>query len=94
MERAVLLESTDFKERVKSMTISSLMRSRAVLDAQISETPISIEKPHAAKWAVEERILSYRATTLGALRKQLRVLADRARDGIDVARDLERLVRP
>jgi hypothetical protein len=90
----VLLESTDFKERVKSMTISSLMRSRAVLDAQISETPISIEKPNAAKWAVEERILSYRATTLGALRKQLRVLADRARDGIDVARDLERLVRP
>jgi hypothetical protein len=55
------------------MTISSLMRSRAVLDAQISETPISIEKPLAAKWAVEERILSYRATTLGALRKQLRV---------------------
>jgi hypothetical protein len=77
------------------MTISSLMRSRAALDTQISETPIeaSIDKPPAAKWVVEERILSYRATTVGALRKQLSVLADRARHGIDVARDLERLVR-
>jgi hypothetical protein len=46
------------------------------------------------RWALEETILSCKATTLDAIKEQIRILAARAHDLDDgVAEDLERLAR-
>ena len=43
------------------MTIDSLMKDRAALDAQIEATPIdqSIDETHERRWAVEELDAQY-----------------------------------
>jgi hypothetical protein len=75
------------------MTITDLMQTRAAIDATIAETPIdvSIEDSFGRKWVVEQAILSCTALTVDDLKAQIKILAGRARDGLDVADELARL---
>jgi hypothetical protein len=81
------------------MTIANMMQDRAALTAQLDAIPDDLasepafKETFARRWAVEESILAHQAVTVAELRAQHATLAARARDGGDVARDLERLAR-
>jgi hypothetical protein len=77
------------------MTIDNLMQDRAALTAQIEaiQPDQSIDETFRRRWQLEEVILGCHAMTIDEIKVQLRILADRARDGADVALDLERLAR-
>ncbi len=70
------------------------MEGRAALTAEIDAIPLgqSIDEVFQRRWAVEESVLSCKATTIDELKAQLKILAARAADGADVADDLARLV--
>jgi hypothetical protein len=87
--------------RKRKMTnITAMMERRAEITAELDVIPEDIaheaefNETFAKRWAVEETILSCKATTIDAIKEQIRVLAARARDVDDaVAEDLERLAR-
>jgi hypothetical protein len=76
------------------MNISTLMQDRAAIDAQIEARPSDLSHEQEFKGAlqIEETILSCRAVTIADRAMQIKILAGRARDGVDVADDLERLL--
>jgi hypothetical protein len=80
------------------MNISTLMQDRAAIDAQIEARPSDLSHEQEfkgafdRKWQIEETILSCRAVTIADRAMQIKILAGRARDGVDVADDLERLL--
>jgi hypothetical protein len=81
--------------------ITAMMERRAEITAELDAVPEDLaheaefQATFDRKWAVEETILSCKATTLAERDSQLLVLAARAHDlGDGVAEDLARLARP
>jgi hypothetical protein len=60
--------------------VDNLMQSRSAFTAQIEAIPLgqSIDEVFGARWAIEQTILSCKATTLDAIKQQIRILAGRA----------------
>jgi hypothetical protein len=82
------------------MTIANMMQHRAALDATLDAIPGDLSREQEFKdifdreWQIKQTILGCRATTLDAIKQQIRILAQRAHDvGDTVAEELERLAR-
>jgi hypothetical protein len=80
--------------------ITAMMERRAEIAAELDAIPEDLAHEQEfkdafdRKWAVEETVLSCKATTLDAIKDQIRILAARAHDLDDgVAEDLDRLAR-